>query len=55
MVTAVMTDLVLSSGFGEEVWTPIGDAANDAALGEDEAASCADNAVGECHQLVELW
>ena len=43
MVTAVMTRLVLFYGFGEEVWAPVCDAPDDAAMSEDEGTGCASN------------
>ena len=41
MVAAVIVGLVLLDGFGEQERSPVRDAADYAALGEDEGAGCA--------------
>jgi len=38
--------LVFLDGFGEEERAPVGEAADDAAGGEDEGAGCAGDSVG---------
>ena len=40
-----MSRLVLADGFREEEGTPVGDAADDAAAGEDHGAGCASDSV----------
>ena len=40
MVAGVVPRLVLLDGFGEEVGAPVCEAADDAAVGEDEGTGC---------------
>ena len=47
MVTGIVPRLVFLDGFVEEVGAPIGQPADDAAVGEDEGAGCARDSSGE--------
>ena len=49
VVAGIVPRLVLLDGFGEEVGAPVCEAAEDAAVGEDEGAGCVgDSRKGRC-------